>query len=86
MAPRDRSGAWHQPWLAGAWLEQQGFAGRGSPGTSSSLLRTLRGDDVAFVPIRGEGSMLYIAWRLDRPSAARDNFLAVARQTARSVR
>jgi DNA-binding transcriptional LysR family regulator len=47
---------------------------------------SLRGDDVAFVPIRGEGSMLYIAWRSDRPSAARDNFLAVARQTARSVR
>jgi DNA-binding transcriptional LysR family regulator len=48
--------------------------------------KALRGDDVVFVPIRGERSMLYIAWRSDRPSAARDNFLAVARQIARSVR
>jgi DNA-binding transcriptional LysR family regulator len=47
---------------------------------------SLRGDDVAFVPIRGEGSMLYVAWRSDRPSSARDNFLAVVRKTARSVR
>jgi DNA-binding transcriptional LysR family regulator len=44
--------------------------------------RSLRGGDVVFVPIRGERSTLYLAWRTDRPSAARDNFLAVARQIA----
>jgi DNA-binding transcriptional LysR family regulator len=45
--------------------------------------RALRGGDVVFVPIRGEKSTLYLAWRSDRPSAARDNFLAVARQIAK---
>jgi DNA-binding transcriptional LysR family regulator len=45
--------------------------------------RSLRGGDVVFVPIRGERSTLYVAWRSDRPSAARDNFLAVARRIAK---
>lgn len=46
--------------------------------------RSLRGGDVVFVPIRGERSTLYIAWRCDRPSATRDNFLAVARRIAKA--
>jgi DNA-binding transcriptional LysR family regulator len=45
--------------------------------------RSLRGGDVVFVPIRGERSTLYIAWRSDRPSAGRDNFLSVARRIAK---
>jgi DNA-binding transcriptional LysR family regulator len=44
--------------------------------------RSLRGGDVVFVPIRGERSTLYVAWRSDRPSAARDNFLSIARRIA----
>ena len=42
--------------------------------------RSLRGGDVIFIPLRGERSTLYAAWRTDRPSAARDNFLDVARR------
>jgi DNA-binding transcriptional LysR family regulator len=47
---------------------------------------SLRGTDVVFVPIRGERSTLYAAWRSDRPSAARDNFLVVARRVAKRRR
>jgi DNA-binding transcriptional LysR family regulator len=47
---------------------------------------SLRGRDVVFVPIRGERSTLLAAWRSDRFSAARDNFLAVARRVARRRR
>jgi DNA-binding transcriptional LysR family regulator len=44
--------------------------------------QSLRGGDVVFIPIRGERSTLFLTWRSDRPSPARDNFLAVARRIA----
>jgi DNA-binding transcriptional LysR family regulator len=40
------------------------------------------GGDVAFVPISGSETVLYIAWRPNEPSAARDNLVAVARRVA----
>jgi DNA-binding transcriptional LysR family regulator len=41
-----------------------------------------KGDDVAFVPIAGSETTLYLAWRPDEPSAARDNLIAIARRVA----
>jgi DNA-binding transcriptional LysR family regulator len=40
------------------------------------------GDDVAFIPIAGSETTLYLAWRPDERSAARDNLVAVARRVA----
>jgi DNA-binding transcriptional LysR family regulator len=40
------------------------------------------GSDVVFVPISGSETTLYLAWRPDEPSAARDNLVAVARRVA----
>ncbi|MCW3064711.1 MAG: transcriptional regulator, LysR family [Solirubrobacterales bacterium] len=42
----------------------------------------LAGEDVVVVPLAGARSVLYLAWRADRPSAARDNLIAVARRVA----
>jgi DNA-binding transcriptional LysR family regulator len=41
------------------------------------------GDDTVFVPITDSRTTLYLAWRGDDPSAARDNLIAVARRVAR---
>jgi DNA-binding transcriptional LysR family regulator len=42
----------------------------------------LAAPDVALVPLSGAHSVLYLAWRADRPSAARDNLIAVAERVA----
>jgi DNA-binding transcriptional LysR family regulator len=42
------------------------------------------GDDVVFVPIADSETTLYLAWRGDDPSAARDGLIAVARSVART--
>lgn len=41
------------------------------------------GEDTVFVPITGSQTTLYLAWRGDDPSTARDNLIAVARRVAR---
>jgi DNA-binding transcriptional LysR family regulator len=41
------------------------------------------GEDVVFVPITDSQTTLYLAWRGDNPSTARDNLIAVAREVAR---
>ncbi len=43
----------------------------------------LRGRDVVFVPLAGRHTALYAAWRTDDDSAARRNFVAVARKVTR---
>jgi DNA-binding transcriptional LysR family regulator len=40
------------------------------------------GEDVRFIPIAGSETTLFLAWRPDEPSAARDNLIAVARRVA----
>ena len=50
----------------------------------SSLYRSFR-DDVAFVPLAGERGTIYLAWRGDTPSPARDAFLALVRETIRAT-
>lgn len=41
------------------------------------------GEDVVFVPVTDSQTTLYLAWRGDDPSTARDNLIAVAREVAR---
>jgi len=41
------------------------------------------GDDTVFVPVTDSQTTLYLAWRGDDPSTARDNLIAVARRVAR---
>jgi len=52
----------------------------------SSSLRDLRGDDVAFVPLKGGTSQIYLGWRTDADSAACTNFVTTARRTAQELR
>ena len=40
------------------------------------------GEDVVFVPITGSQSTLYLAWRSDDASTARDNLIAIAHRVA----
>ena len=40
------------------------------------------GEDVVFVPIAGSESTLFLAWRADDASAARDSLIAIARRVA----
>ena len=51
----------------------------------ASAYRARGGPDVVFVPIAGSESTLYLAWRSDEASAARDNVIAIAhrRRSAR---
>jgi DNA-binding transcriptional LysR family regulator len=46
---------------------------------------SLRGDDVAFVPLSGRYTTLQAAWRADDASSARENFVAVARRVCRRL-
>ena len=48
----------------------------------ASSYRARSGPDVAFVPIAGSESTLYLAWRTDDVSAARDNLIAIAHRVA----
>lgn len=45
----------------------------------------LRGDDVAFVPLSGRQTELYAAWLPNDASAARENFVDVARRVSRAL-
>lgn len=45
----------------------------------------LRGDDVAFVPLAGRHTTLQAVWRADDGSAARRNFVDVARRVSRRL-
>ena len=46
---------------------------------------SLRGDDVAFVPLAGRRTTLQAVWRADDGSAARRNFVDVARRVSRRL-
>jgi DNA-binding transcriptional LysR family regulator len=52
----------------------------------ASSYATRSGADVVFVPIADSVTTLYLAWRGDDPSAARDNLIAVTRQVAQVAR
>ena len=51
----------------------------------SGSFRELHGHDVAFVPLVGAETQLYLAWRVEDSSAACDNFVATARRVAREL-
>jgi DNA-binding transcriptional LysR family regulator len=48
----------------------------------ASAFSTHTGADVAFIPITDSELVLYLAWRPQDPSPARDNLIAVARRVA----
>lgn len=52
----------------------------------ASAYRARGGPDVVFVPIAGSETTLYLAWRSDEASAARDNVMAIARRVAAARR
>jgi DNA-binding transcriptional LysR family regulator len=51
----------------------------------ASSYRARSGSDVVFVPITGSESTLYLAWRMDDASAARDSLIAIAHRVAARV-
>jgi DNA-binding transcriptional LysR family regulator len=48
----------------------------------ASAYRARSGPDVVFIPITGSETTLYLAWRSDDASAARDNVIAIAHRVA----
>lgn len=50
----------------------------------SSLFRSFR-RDVAFVPLARQHGTIYLAWRSDPPSTARDTFVELTRETMRAL-
>jgi DNA-binding transcriptional LysR family regulator len=46
---------------------------------------SLRGDDVAFVPLAGRSTTLQAVWRADDGSPARENFVSVASRVSRTL-
>ena len=52
---------------------------------AASSYRLHSGTDVAFIPITDSEVTLYLAWRPDDPSAARDHLLAITRRVARDL-
>jgi DNA-binding transcriptional LysR family regulator len=51
----------------------------------ASSYRARSGPDVVFVPITGSESTLYLAWRSDDASAARDSLIAIAHRVAARI-
>ena len=51
----------------------------------ASSYRARSGPDVVFIPITGSESTLYLAWRSDDESAARDSVIAIAHRVAASI-
>ena len=51
----------------------------------ASSYRARSGPDVVFVPITGSESTLYLAWRSDDASAARDSLIALAHRVAARI-
>jgi DNA-binding transcriptional LysR family regulator len=68
-------------------VDGQPILGLVAAGVGASVLASSyaarSGEDTVFVPITDSQTTLYLAWRGDDPSTARDNLIAVARRVAR---